>query len=180
MPLSILTAQTSYEYFRYYERIYYVKWPFGSGRNEIIETSGRVHPLWPQNKRLHTPWTKDYMHTRQDRWIQTELAFTFAKNATKPNPFEIVPLQTTRKENNWKTEEMLARAVVTLEKERIKVSNPWCLWWWWWHFGHSILCQHIESVNFVQFPWQTTISPLTEKTNWFKQSVTSGSCELKF
>jgi hypothetical protein len=24
----------------------------------------------------------------------------------------------------------LARAVVTLDKERIKGSNPWCLWWW--------------------------------------------------
>jgi len=45
-------------------------------------------------------------------------------------PFEIIPLQTTRKENNWKTEEALARAAVTLETERIKGSNPWCLWWW--------------------------------------------------
>ena len=52
--------------------------------------------------------------------------FTLAKNATKPNPFEIITLQTTRKENNWKTEEALARAAVTLETERI---NPWCLWW---------------------------------------------------
>ena len=64
-----------------------------------------------------------------DRWIQTELAFTLAKNATKPNPFEIIPLQTTRKENNWKTEEALVQAAVTLETERIKGSNPWCLWW---------------------------------------------------
>ena len=48
----------------------------------------------------------------------------FAKNATKPNPFEIIPLQTTRKENNWKTEEALARVAVTLETERIKGSNP--------------------------------------------------------
>ena len=47
-----------------------------------------------------------------------------AKNATKPNPFEIIPLQTTRKKNNWKTEEALARAAVTLETERIKGSNP--------------------------------------------------------
>ena len=101
-----------------------------SGRNEVIETSGRLHPLWPQNKRLHTPWTTDRMHTRQDRWIWMELAFTLAKNATKPNPFEIISLQTTRKENNWKTKETLARAVVTLETERIKGSNPWCLWWW--------------------------------------------------
>jgi len=103
-----------------------------SGRNEVIETSGRLHPLWPQNKGLLTPWTTDWMHTRQDRWIQTELAFTLAKNATKPNTFEIISLQTTRKENNWKTEETLARSVVTLETEWIKGSNPWCLWWWWW------------------------------------------------
>ena len=37
--------------------------------------------------------------------MQTELTFTLPKNDTKPNPFEIIPLQTTRKENNWKTEE---------------------------------------------------------------------------
>jgi hypothetical protein len=62
------------------------------------------------------------MLTRQDRRIQTELVFTLAKNANKPLPFEIISLQTTRKENNWKTEETLARAVVILETERIKVS----------------------------------------------------------
>jgi hypothetical protein len=28
--------------------------------------------------------------------IQMELASTLAKNATKPNPFKIIPLQTTR------------------------------------------------------------------------------------
>jgi hypothetical protein len=53
--------------------------------------------------------------------------FHTCKNATKPNPFEIIPLiplQTTRKENNWKTEEALARAAVTLETERIKGFNP--------------------------------------------------------
>jgi len=64
------------------------------------------------------------MHIRQDRLIQTELAFTLANNATKPNPLQIIPLQTTKKEINWKTEETLARAVVTLETERIKGSNP--------------------------------------------------------
>jgi hypothetical protein len=53
-----------------------------------------------------------------------ELAFTLAKNATKPNPFQIISLQTTRKENNWKIEETLTTAVVTLEMERIKGSNP--------------------------------------------------------
>ena len=62
-----------------------------------------------------------YRHTRQDRWIQTELAFTLAKNATNPDSVEIVSLQTTRKENNWKTEETLVRTVVTLETERIKL-----------------------------------------------------------
>jgi hypothetical protein len=56
--------------------------------------------------------------------MQTKLAFTFAKNATKPNPLQIIPLQTTRKENNWKTEETLERATVTLETERIKGSKP--------------------------------------------------------
>jgi len=55
--------------------------------------------------------------------IQTELVSTLAKNVTKPNPFEIIPLQTTRK-NNWKAEEALERAVVTLETERIKGPNP--------------------------------------------------------
>ena len=50
--------------------------------------------------------------------------FHTAKNATKPNPFEIIPLETTRKENNWKMEVALAQAAVTLETERIKGSNP--------------------------------------------------------
>ena len=44
-----------------------------------------------------------------------ELAFALAKNATKPNPFEIISLQTTRKKNNWKTKETLERTVVTLD-----------------------------------------------------------------
>jgi hypothetical protein len=56
--------------------------------------------------------------------IQTELVFVLAKNATKPNPFEIISLQTTKKKNNWKTEETLARTVVTLETERIKGFSP--------------------------------------------------------
>jgi len=37
---------------------------------------------------------------------------------------DIKPLQTTRKENNWKTEEALVRAAVNLETERIEGSNP--------------------------------------------------------
>jgi len=50
----------------------------------------------------HKTTTTIYRNTRQDRWIQTELVSTLVKNAKKPNPFEIIPLQTTRKENNWK------------------------------------------------------------------------------
>jgi len=58
---------------------------------------------------LYDHKTNDYIHRElrirgilekideyRRNW-QTE----FAKNATKPNPFEIIPLQTTRKENNW-------------------------------------------------------------------------------
>jgi hypothetical protein len=56
--------------------------------------------------------------------MQTELVSTLSKNSTKPNPFEIILLQTPRKENNWKTEGTLERAVVTLETERIKGSSP--------------------------------------------------------
>ena len=48
---------------------------------------------------------------------------TLAKNATKPNHFEIILLQTTRKENNGKTEEALARVAVTLKTERIRGTN---------------------------------------------------------
>ena len=112
------------------------------GRNEVIEPSGRIHPSWPQNKRLRTPRTTDRLHTRQDKWIQTELAFTPAKNATKPNPFKIIPLHPTRKENNWEIEETMERATVNLETERAKWPNPGCLWWWWWNstcFG-QFLC----------------------------------------
>jgi hypothetical protein len=105
---------------------------------KIIDTSGRLRPLWPQNKRLHLPRTTDRLHTRQDRWIQ-EQAFTPAKNATKPNAFKIIPLQRTRKENNWETKETMERATLTLETERAKWPNPGCLWWWYsmnysvWH-----------------------------------------------
>jgi len=50
--------------------------------------------------------------------------FNTCKEYHKPNAFEIILLQNTGKENNWKTEEKLERAVVTLEMERIKGSNP--------------------------------------------------------
>jgi hypothetical protein len=64
------------------------------------------------------------MYTGQDRCIYEELAFTPAKNTTKQNPFKIIPLQPTRKENGWETEETLERAAVTLETERAKWPNP--------------------------------------------------------
>jgi len=35
-------------------------------------------------------------------------------------PFKIIPLQTIRKENNWKTEEALVQLPVTPETERVK------------------------------------------------------------
>jgi hypothetical protein len=54
------------------------------------------------------------------------LAFTLAKNATKSNPSKIIPLQPTRKEKNWETEETMERATVTLETERGKWPNPGC------------------------------------------------------
>ena len=129
-----------------------------SGRNEVVETSGRLHPFWPQDKRLHTPRTTDYRHTRQDRWIQSELVSTLAKNATKPNPFEIILLQTTRKENNWKTEETLERAVVTLETERIEGSNPWWWWWWWWWVSEVWFFAGLRSKIHTSFsPWRCII-----------------------
>jgi hypothetical protein len=105
------------------------------GRNEVIETSGRLGPLWPQNKRLHSPRTTHRQHTRQDRCIQKELAFTPAKNASKPNPFKITSLQPTRKENNRETEKTMERATVTLETERAKWPNTGCLWLWWCNNG---------------------------------------------
>jgi hypothetical protein len=54
------------------------------------------------------------MHTGQDRLIQMKLAFTPAKNATKPIPLKIIPLRFSRKENGWETKETLERAAVTL------------------------------------------------------------------
>jgi hypothetical protein len=55
------------------------------------------------------------------------MGFKLAKNATKPNPFKIISLQPTRKENNWEIEETMERATVTLETERAKWPNNGCL-----------------------------------------------------
>jgi hypothetical protein len=51
------------------------------------------------------------------------------REQSKLNPFKIISLQPTRKENNWETEETMERATVTLETERAKWPNPGCLWW---------------------------------------------------
>jgi len=67
-----------------------------------LEVSGAVRPLELSLgvKRLiihenSPPLVKSFHNTER----------TLAKNAIKPNPFEIILLQTTRKEKNWKTEE---------------------------------------------------------------------------
>jgi hypothetical protein len=57
---------------------------------------------------------------------QKELTFTPVKYATKPNPFKIISLKPTRKENNWETEETMERATVSLETKRAKWPNPGC------------------------------------------------------
>ena len=56
-----------------------------SGRNEVTETSGRLHIPFMTTKtnNLHTPRTTDYRHTRKDGWIQTELAFNTCKECHK-------------------------------------------------------------------------------------------------
>ena len=92
---------------------------------------GRV--IWPWETFLHVLtsscqfWNLIFFReVRGERWLlmeqpQSEIVFRLHCGS-----FWI-----TRKENNWKTEEALERAVVTLETERIKGSSPWCLWWWW-------------------------------------------------
>jgi hypothetical protein len=113
----------------------------------MIYYFGRLRPLWPQNKRLHSPRTTDRQHIRQDRWIQKELAFTPTKNATKPNPFKIISLQPTRKENSWETEETMERATVTLETERAKWPDPGCLWWRWWFINANLQARETCVLN---------------------------------
>jgi len=85
---------------------------------------GKCSPKW-RAQGVNCLFWQDKVDEYRRNWLQH-------LNATKPNAFEIILLQTTWKENNWKTEETLERAAVTLETERTTRSNPWCLWWWWW------------------------------------------------
>ena len=62
----------------------------------------------------------------------------------KWNPVEFISLQTTRKENNWKTEETLARTVVTLETERIE------------------LVQSLMYMMMMMISWKSLLSHFTE------------------
>jgi hypothetical protein len=130
-------------------------------RNEAIETSGKLRPLWPQNKRLHSPRTTERLHAGQDKWIQKELAFTPAKNATKPNHFKIIPSQPTRKENNWETKETMERATLALETERAKWPKPGCLccWWWWWWWWHIYIDIYLYIVCTVSIRSVTSVFP---------------------
>jgi hypothetical protein len=50
--------------------------------------------------------------------------FYTCKEWHKTESFKIIPLQSTRKENNWETEETLERTAVTVETERAKWPNP--------------------------------------------------------
>jgi hypothetical protein len=71
---------------------------------------------------------------RIDEYRRTWLLHVQRMPQNRMNPFKIIPLQSTRKENGWETEETLERAAVTLGTERAKWHNPWCLWWWWWRW----------------------------------------------
>ena len=78
------------------------------------------------NKSIRRELQKDCILDKIDEYRRNWLAH-IQKNAIKPNPLEIIPLQPTRKENNWETEEAMERAAVTLETERVKWPNPGCL-----------------------------------------------------
>jgi len=101
---------------------------------------------YPKNKKnffsgLITSFIMQYMEIATIHFIGQVKSYTGNRNVTPlilkvdtrwscqrirtgKKPFEMILLQTTRKENNWKTEETLERAVVSLETERIKGPNP--------------------------------------------------------
>jgi hypothetical protein len=93
-------------------------------RNEVTETSRETYTLYDHKtsdsvrRELQTECILDKIDEYRRNWF-----LHLQKKATKPNLFEIISIQTTRKKNNWKTEETLARTIVTLETKRIKGFN---------------------------------------------------------
>ena len=99
-----------------------------SDRNEVIETSGRLHPLWPQNKRLHKPRTTDHRHIRQDIRIQRELTgFHNWKKCHKTESFWNRATTDHREGEQLEDRRNAGVSAVTLGTDGIKGSNPWCL-----------------------------------------------------
>jgi hypothetical protein len=116
--------------------------------------SGRLHPLWPQNKRLHTPWIKitrilDKIDVYRLNWL-----LHLQRMPQNRIPLKSYHYRPQRKENDWKTEETLARAVVTLQTERIKGTSPWCLWWW------LRLCSVRRNTKFFLYSFDERRSPM--------------------
>ena len=52
--------------------------------------------------------------------------------------------------NSESSEEAQDWSTVTLETERAKWPNPWCLWWWWWWWWWSTLNRITEDQNLPQ------------------------------
>jgi len=124
----------------------------------LLYTFALHFPLWSMSQRSswEYPWLEGHTADHLFSSILEEILHLFPSAppsvalflyVTKPNPFEIIPLQTTRKENNWKNEEALARATVTLETEQIKVSNPWCLWWYFFRLFFQVSIAKLLSVD---------------------------------
>ena len=77
-------------------------------------------------------WKVSVLHSTQGWWLYChgQVSFRLNTNGTGfftckecRKAFEIIPLQTSRKQKNWKTEETLERAAVTPDTERVKGSN---------------------------------------------------------
>jgi hypothetical protein len=81
----------------------------------------------PEVSYHQTHSARDWLSILRTPYTTQNLQRKRRTDATIPNPFKIIPLQPTRKENNWETEETMERATVTLETERAKWPNPGCL-----------------------------------------------------
>jgi hypothetical protein len=89
----------------------------------------------------------------------------------------------------------LARAVVTLETERIKGSNTWCLRWWWWWWWWWLLYQWLNSwmaswktdwygrVAMIDFMWLIagrSVRVFERLPEWLIERLCVGSDELNY